>query len=299
MALSPWHPQGVPITVTNPVPPVIGPGLVVGVQSDLVGPIPVDWRWIIHIVRRGEEGGGVTIGAPIRPGLDHQQFAVIGDRAAEGFTFTVDTTNGLASTEPASVLVELRNALGVVQDSGSSDAYTWDSTTTLWNLTTGAAASFSASDRAQLDLVVANTSVPVPAAGVLGGVAVFALTQLLTSGFERFASRHGSILVSGQGSLARLSEPFRFDALGMEWHWNTIPAGFGRTLGSVDELGRRIVQWRMIRRDASGQLFQDEVIDSSTEGVRFMWGLKQPETIEWYVAPGCVVELAILVTALG
>lgn len=299
MALPPWHPLGVPITVTNPVPPVIGPGLVVGVSSDLVGPIPVDWRWIIHIVRRGEEGGGVTIGAPIRTPLDHQQFVVIGDQAAEGYTFTVDQTNGLASTEPASVLVELRNALGVVEDSGSSDAYTWDSTTTLWNLTTGAAASFSAADRAQLDLVVANTSVPVPAAGVLGGVAVFALWQVLTTGFERYVSRHGPILISGQGSLDRLSEPFRFDALGMEWRWDTIPDGFGRTLGALDEYGRRIVQFRLVSRDASGQRYQGEVIDSSTEGTRFMWGLRQPETIEWYVAPGCVVELAILVTALG
>ncbi len=137
-----------PIIVTDPVPPVLGPGLLIGAQSDIVGPIPGDWQWIIHIRRRGSEDDSINLRGPIRTDLDHRAFVTIGQNTG-GWTTQVSSLQGIASNSEATVTVELTTSTGVVEDSGTSDAYTWDSTTNLWTLVEQAAAGgFTADDRA-------------------------------------------------------------------------------------------------------------------------------------------------------
>jgi len=265
----------------------------------MVGPIGTDWRWLVHIRRRGSEDDAILINAPIFAFLDHEQFLTIG-QPGTGHTQTVVSTNGIATGSEATVFVELVNATGVVQDSGTSLDYTWDSTTNLWSLISGLHGQGLTSAQAQqLENAEANTQVTVAGAGPGGASVIQSIASLFQNYPANFTNRHGSILVSGQGAISRGTEPFSNFALGFEWHWNTLPEGVGRDLGSVDELEERIVQWRVIDEDTSAQLFQSDVIDSTFEGVRHVWGLHQPVTLEWYVIPGGVVELSFLVPALG
>jgi hypothetical protein len=151
----------------------------------------------------------------------------------------------------------------------------------------------------QLAAAQTNTQLTVNQEGLPGGGLV-SVAQLLGANIPaNLTNRHSSVLISGQGAIARGTEPYRVDALGIEWHWNTVPAGYGELLGSVQEFELRMVQWRLIDQDDSGQLFQGAVIDSNYEGVRYIWGLHQPVTVEYYISPGVVVELSFLVPAFG
>lgn len=139
-----------PITLTNPVPPVLGPGLTLGGQSSLIGPIPIDWHWQIGIGRRGEERPSYIITGPIASPLDHQFFFTIGGNTA-GWTTTPQGTIGLQTGADASVTVELVDSVGTVHDSGTNTSYVWDSTTNLWTLVQqGQSGGFSSDDRALL-----------------------------------------------------------------------------------------------------------------------------------------------------
>lgn len=287
-----------PITIV-PVQPgnAFGPGLLIDAQSDFVGPLTFTTQWQLdfaHDAEFNQIAYSVSRTALQSPILHILLFS----ESVQGM-FAPGVMNDGDTVHVQARLVDGSTTL----DSGVA--------TGTWKATAGLGAQqlvfapipqqggFTFSDRQQLALAVSNTSVSVPSASSPTGFVQQALSSLFSGVHPHYLNRHGSILVSGQGSLARGTEPFRGDSIGIEWHWHTIPAGFGESLGSVSELGRRIVQWRMISRDSANQLFQLEYVDSNTEGVRHVWGPLVPETLEWFVAPGCVVELSFLVFAFG
>lgn len=148
-----------PISIQQPVPPVLGPGLVLNVHTDSAGPIPGDWSWHIRILRQGEEQDSIFLSGPIRTDIQQNAFVVIG-QDTPGWTQTVRTTVGLADNTPVNVVVDLVDTLGTVHDTGSSQAYTWDSTTNLWSLINQAASGgFKETDRQQLADVHTATQV--------------------------------------------------------------------------------------------------------------------------------------------
>ena len=135
-----------PITVQQPLPPVLGPGLLLNVHSDLGGPIPLDWSWRIFIRRQGEEQPSITLTGPLRTDIQNTAFVIIGQEQA-GWSQTISTTVGLADQTPVNVQVELIDTVGTRHDEGVSTDYVWDSTTNLWTLQGQVSGGFTDSDR--------------------------------------------------------------------------------------------------------------------------------------------------------
>lgn len=287
-----------PISVTLAPPNSrIGPGIGFVAESDFVGAMPTDSGWFVDVSTNVEDTNRMWRefipwqGPTLTRGIltDPQGFSPELYMVAAGATvyLTVQLYNG---------------STGLVDDSGQATGI-YDPVGGLGVQAVLTAAStagaFTDGDRATVNATLAGVSVSVPAVGAAGGAVLQTLGQLLQGVPPNLTNRHGSTLISGQGSIARLSEPFRGDALGIEWHWNTVPAAFGVRLGSLDEYFNRIVQFRLIDQDDSGQFFQRATIDSNAEGERYVWGIHSPVTLEYFVTPGCVVELSFLVLVLG
>lgn len=288
-----------PITIT-PLPPngIVGYGIPIRVQSDFIGPLPTGSTFRI-IFSTDAEGDNIVYS---------EYTPVTGVGPYDLIPFTAETTGWqgpvampLQGTS-VHVLAELSDGSSVI-DTGATTG-TWDPTTgipyLLKTYQNAAPASFTATDRETLNATLAGIRVNVPALAGIGGVVARTLGDLFGGSIPPdLTHRHDSMLVSGQGAIALGTEPFRVDSLGFEWHWNTIPEAWGELIGDPDELERRVVQWRLIAQDNSGQLYQRDVIDSNFDGVRHVWGIDQPVTLEWYVTAGCVVELAFLVLFPG
>jgi hypothetical protein len=290
----------VPITVLTPLTPQVSPGVELILRTDLSGPIGTDWVWRVTINPHGSETvTPIVMLAPIWSVDQHEVQMTITPQSSGQFGTFYSNLATLITGELVDVVATLQTSTGVAVDTGAATSWRWDTNGSSSLRVPAATGAFTAEDRAALSAVLAGLTVTVPAIGQAGGVIQTALGSLWSDWPPNQTNRHGSILVSGQGSLARGTEPFRVDALGFEWHWHTIPPGFGFTIGDPAEYGRRIAQWREIQQDSSGQLYQSNVIDASYEGVRRVWGVHQPVTLEWFISPGCVVELSFLVAALG
>lgn len=288
-----------PVTIT-PVAPgnLVGPGLQISLSSDFIGPLPTGSFWRL-IYSTDAEGANRLYSNTI----DTDSPSYTGIPLTLPYPSHVSLTNWLKDGDTVYVTGELNDDTGPI-DSGTQ-AETWSNTAGIYNLlgsfqASTTAGAFTAADRSTIQTTQAGINLRIPAVGAAGGFVLRTLGELLGNGVPpQFTNRHSSILVSGSGAISRGTEPFRVDSLGFEWHWNTIPEVWGELIGDPDEIERRVVQWRVIDEDDSGQLFQRDVIDSSFDGVRYLWGAHVPITLEWFVTPGAVVELSFLVFALG
>lgn len=290
-----------PITVVSGPPTVFGPGVGIIVRTSVTGPIPVDWTWRIEVHPHGDEINLACVQtAPIWSADQHER-RVWWEEDPDGGAVTLYARYvSLNTNDLVDLQMQLIGSDGVtVEDSGTVTSLRWDTSTSASRLLPQAQTGLSELQQQQLANAEANTQVTVAGAAAGGGDLLVGLGQLLQGVPPNVTNRHGSILVSGQGAIARGTEPFSNFALGFEWHWNTLPAGVGQELGNVDVLEERIVQWRTIDEDTSGQLFQRDVVASEFDGVRYVWGIHSPVTLEWYVIPGGVVELSFLVPAFG
>lgn len=282
-----------PITIT-PAPPasVFGPGLQVGLHSDLVGPISSDSLWNVRVCSDsdfddliwseqfptfGFKDGGVLLqtfgGGTIAWGaFQVQDGATVYVRASITHGFTEDDSGTLTTTYDAvsglgMQAVFLQNALSTGLTPTQAD---------------------------QLAATVANTQTSVPLE-IGGGDVIQSIVQLLPLiASPQIVHEHACRTITGQGSLARGSSEFDAASLGVAVHFVSVPDGFGRRLGAQDEFFNRVLQIRTIRSDAVSDLYVDQVIDLVADGQRFMWGVTVPVTVEWYVTTGCVVSLCFL-----
>jgi len=288
----------VPITITLPGPATdFGPGFSVDLQSDFIGPLPEGTEWFIGVSRDEEDAEPIW-----QEGFATSSVHSLLQLAMPGHSTPIPRMWTAADGDTVFVTAQLVELPFTILDSGQVTA-TWRPTQQVYTqvaaVQTGAGAGLTSDQAAQLGRVDAATSISIPQIGAPGGSVLTSIASFFTQLPLQFTNRHGSILVSGVGSLARGSEPYRVDAQGIEWHWHTIPPNWGRRLGSVDEYSGRVAQWRLIDQDSSGQLYQLDVVDTSIEGVRHSWGIHNPVTLEWTISPGWVVELSFLVPLLG
>lgn len=286
-----WHTAAMPITVTLPPPDNrVGPGLLVGMTSSLIGPMPTGSVWRVTIATDAEFTNvmwqesiswvfnGQDLFLLTHPGISsYAPFPMVGS----GATVHVE--------------VELINGSTLhVDDSGVATGI-YDPTAglgiqaTMLASTTGG---LTVQEHDAVLLAADNTQALLPANAAGGGQVAQGIQQVLGAlGNPQLQHKHASVLISGQGSIARGSGAFRSDAMGIEWYWHTIPPGMGLRNGSVAEYFNRIVQFRLIMEDVASALYQHDVVDAYMEGRRYAWGATVPATLEYYVAPGCVVLL--------
>lgn len=281
-----------PITITLPQPAnAVGPGFAIHWSSDFVGPLTTDTYWRLQLAVDSEGTRNFLDTNILANGILNRTHVVFTDPEPSALT-TIDAP---ANGQPVYVHINLVQSTSSI-DSGSLTT-TWDGTSALGSqaqrFANRATSGFTSTDRATIQSILDDVQLQV-------GVPFVGLSRMLSWLLPpTFGNRHGSFLISGQGAIARFSEPFRGDAIGFEWHWFSVPAGYGLKLGSINEYELRMVQFRTIARDSSGQLFQDEFLDSVAEGERHMFRANNVETLEWYVSPGVIAELSFLVPLLG
>ncbi len=104
---------------------------------------------------------------------------------------------------------------------------------------------------------------------------------------------------SGSGDLTRATGAFapfnNVNAYGIRTQFFTVPAGFGRVLGSPDEYFDRMVQLTARYEDALGNDDDLEVLDLHIERV-WIWQEPGPLLIHYEIAPGveCIFEWMVV-----
>jgi hypothetical protein len=289
------------MTVIWQLPPLgapCGPGFTIRLDSDFIGPIPAGSLWSLTLTPAADETAifvsnqylsqsthlgetlGLESGVPTGFGGLHGNV----QQGAQGLlTAVLESPQGILDQGTRQVSLETNAGQYVILSKVAA---------------TVPGGGFSDTDRADLQSAKANTEVKVASAGAIGDL-VLGLGSIFQNWPRRFTNRHLTIRVTSSGSLIAGTEPFRFDAVGIEWSFAVVPPGIGELVGNPPEKQLRIAQWRLIGRDTAGAQFQQVVVDTRTTGESYVWGGLQPIRLEWFVTPGCEVDLTFLVPLLG
>jgi hypothetical protein len=272
----------------------VGPGIAIAWGSDLIGPIPDDYFWQIIVSQGGGEGQPWLIEVKTAGG-SHVGVWVPFIREL-GEHFSVFSTNAVVPGADTTITVELRSPTAVV-DSGTI-VRTYDGTTGLPLVIEANNAltdtGFTISDRAQLELAVANTTVQLPIDAV-GGLVNAGLARLLQGVPGYVLRRHGSVHLTGDGSLPRGSGVFASYSMGIEWLFDDPPPGFGYAAGNVREYERRMVQWEPVFETPLHETYWSDLVDAHENGQRLVWGAYTPLALNYSIAPGLGLTVWFLV----
>jgi hypothetical protein len=283
----------VPIIVSPPDPPgsPIGPGAPIAISSDITVD-PTDTCHFLVILRRFSSTGNI---------FHYYQLPCEANNTTHILMTQPSIPITTQITYPRSddtVWVDIQQVInGVVAGQGLLQAL-WDNQAYLGNqianMQTQVQGGFTDTDREQLQLAVDNTTTSIPAA-VVGGLANAGLGRLFDQVPPALLARHGnSIHLTGNGSLTAGVEPFATYALGIEWIFDTPPAGFGLERGNVTEFEPRMVQWMPVYHDRNGSAYWANLVDAHEAGQRLLWGTTVPANLNYWIAPGLGLTVTFL-----
>lgn len=281
----------VPITITLPGPGPdfrVGPGCVISVVSDFVGPFPADSTWRI-VVSLDNEGQQALWGATV-PITNHTASVRWGDNTvstqSQGQTAIPPNTNVF-------VVATVFQPGNVVVDSGFQPAI-YDPVTTLWELSliiqrgigTGTGGLTPEQDQILHDTNQAVIQ-QIPAQNAthwaidLGQFVthppVWFLDQLLTP-----------LLLTGRGTLEIPQNPFLFNTYGLIPHFVTVPPAAGRRDGAIVRYNNRVVQFVAMNttvQDTTRRYIGD-FVEFDHDEQPWLWAQYQPVELLYDVTPG-------------
>jgi len=105
------------------------------------------------------------------------------------------------------------------------------------------------------------------------------------------------VLVAGLTSCYRIRGPINVDAVGISFHFTTIPAAFGRKVGLVNEYEERILHFAPVYHslssaaDPGGHDFYAGFTDVYHEGEYYFFPQLLPSRVDCFVTTGCVVTI--------
>lgn len=279
-----------PIVIDVFSDPHVGPGSAFTVTSDLIGPIPLEWRWTVSILWGGE--GAAWISSAPADGT-HALSSILGTTVGG---WSVTHTPGVFPPELAEVqiTVELVDDGFEVQDSGTLDTLLW---TTQGNfqreINAEAEGAGGLTETEELQLAAVGPAITAAFIGTLGEAILRGVGDLVLHPPIGFLIEDGDpITLTGRGSLTRPSGLFSVNAFGVTLSFFTIPSGFGFRDGNVLEYQQRIIQLATTHELANGtREVLTEVLDLNTDGFMWLWRNALPERILYDVTPGCVVIL--------
>jgi len=271
----------------------VGPGMEVQPQTDFIGPIELGSFWTYEVwTAAGEQR--------IVRGLRYTNIAnpslVLGQvQTGVGQPITVEIPTQLPLTPhgaAARLVVTLSSPLGAVLDT-TSQPVTYDALTgTQWVVdqtpTSSAQGGFNATDRANLDLVLAAVRYVAPAALTGGPNIVSQVIDLVRGPPRSFLRRFGSLTLTGRGTFSA-QPPGASHSFGGTWSFVTVPAGYGKDDGALVEYHRRFVQFVVVRDEVTSDTYLDVLEDSHYEGAFILWQYPNPIQIQYDVTPGVVV----------
>lgn len=288
-----------PITINPPVDNLfVGPGHVVQAQSNNQTPLPGAY-WELSVTNTGTE-------VPLSGAVNR-----FSSQASTEFWIGVDVTHegayapawnpvaprAAAPSQSAQLTVRLRDATGLVIEQTTTPVQWYPEPTGVAFVQSLAATSsslgFTAADRA--DLVLVKGAVWREQTPTLTG-ALPAIGQAidLLRGLPRSLIRRGPfVTIQGNGTMPAVPSVWNSSS-GIEWAINQLPPGFGKDNGQVIEWHPRLAQFVVIRRDAFGNDYIDQVVDTHAADEFITWQSPAPIQIRYDLPPGVVLTVYYL-----
>jgi len=282
----------VPITfITPPSGNDFGPGYVLRLTSDFVGPLPTGSTWQIFLQPGGgieDRYGGWTYPAPTAAGLA----CVLGIGTINGEALTsVDSRFGQGAT--VDLEVRLVDNTSSTVDSGTIPVKL--------DFQTGAPAVLQQQTQASGGLTTeqsAQLQVTTEAMGfAIGGGLLEGVTDLLGLVGKRLFN---DVLIepdrSGEGSLTRPGPLGGVNAFGIQWQLVSVPSGFGIDEGAPDQTEIDFMQLSYMYDSDVGLVPSDSKYIRSLNG-RWNWGLSYPDAVNYFIMPGATVRFWWIILA--
>lgn len=274
-----------PITITLPPPGTsIGPGYLIGLTSDFIGPLPTGTTFHVRISSHPE--GTPNVIWQIIPTQGTQIQVLVGDR------FTV-TTSSQQQTVPAGsnvhVVAELVTSSQQVIDSGVTDVpVTYDPTTMLWqhvNQNTGTGGGLTGDQATQLqethNAVLRAWQV---SAGLLQSTPIGGLISHPDPNLLRL--HNPPFILRGRGFLTGLPPLGLAEVWGLQFVVTLRPTGAGLIDGNVPYYQYRVVEFCAEYNDAgSGLTYIQEIQRFHEHQLLWLWDRFAPLRILYDVTP--------------
>lgn len=285
-----------PITIAPPVDNLfIGPGSPVNVSTDFIGPIPLDWLWTMEIRRTGDES--ILSSGESREPLHFVQLFTNVLTSSSGILSPHWTPQVPAAAQPAQsaqLTVRLLNGSGLVQEQTSTPVQwrpepagvAWVQSLLPSTITGG----FTATDRANLNTVHASVVSSLPLTSTVPDVAELGIDQLQSGPPVELLGVSADFLLTGRGSIDRVSGDAGIYAYGCRWLIEAAPAGLGKLEGVINLYEQRIVQFVLIKGGAGGFEYTDQVVEDHRGSGQLTWGIPFPKRLEFSILPGVTLR---------
>lgn len=261
----------------------IGPGFVVQVTSDLIGPVPVDSYWEFVLIGGGELD--IPILSQRIPYLGATTVFVLGEDGTLGFNVPIQHS-AVAQGSPIRLRAQLRQP-SVIHDEGEQtgvyEGVLGANSVIYWRLEQLEAQAATSTELQVIQQAVAPT---IPGLGALGTVA-----QLLT-GLPMGLLRRTLIEpdLEGEGELDHQLFGLGVAAFGMTWEVVSIPEGYGIQQGAPDYWSRVILKLGLVHTDYDSHAFISTT-EQFNDGNRYwMFNPMLPTRVLYWIAPGVVLR---------
>jgi hypothetical protein len=269
-----------------------GPGFLWRAASDFAGPIlPNSFFELTAFPATGEE----IIGKAIKYVDSQLAIGVLGEQSTPGST--VWRIDPQVSSTPAGAAARLQvqfvdQGTTVVDQDTIPITWNMDAASYVLSQKTGGTtdASFTESDRVTLQTTSASVISSLPLNTTPGALADLGVDVLQAGPPIELLGTSNDFLLTGRGSIDRVSGATGIYAYGCRWTLETAPAGLGKVQGVVDEYEQRIVQFALMKGSAGGFEYIDQLVNDHMGGGQMTWGIPFPKRLEFSILPFCTLR---------
>lgn len=277
------------ITTTPQTGDRFGPGFVVEVTSDLVGPLEPGSFWTFTLTAPANEN---IVAAFTWPADDHDIFQVMKSGSPTS-TFIwpalPESVDGVAGqlrielTEPTSGVIDSLDTSVVIDRVSGQSAELFQA---IYDNRVPAGTGLTEDEHN----AVLQTNVGVIA---MAGINPIDLVGDLAHAFSvnpplGFGSLSAVYELIGDGEMPDVGDLLHVK-LGIYFVASSIPIGFSHRHGQSEEYPIRLLQWRTVH-SVGGLDMVTEVVDFVTHGELWKWSQAKPSRIEYSVTPGVVIH---------
>jgi hypothetical protein len=268
-----------------------GPGFALDATTDLIGPIPIDWNWVVEWLT-GPVGNEqiITTSYPIQT-VQHRLRVTFLETPV---SFAIEPFSTMTSTE-GSVRVRLQMPSTQIVEEAQIPIRPDLQTGVLYQLRrqTQATGGFTEQDRAQLTQTAMSVGF-----GIGGGWTDLAQDLIATVGRRILGTELIVPDLSGEGVLTRPGGPFGVNAFGIQWQLLSAPPGIGFDEGVPDRTEIDHMQLTFMRGSSQGLVTVDSRYVADING-QWVWGLDSPDQLDYFVIPGVTVRAWWLLLQIG
>lgn len=279
-----------PITITV-LPPDgrVGPGLPIGLTSDVFGPFPTDTQWHLRIL--GGTTGEAIITESSQAWTGNIQTFI--PQLEQGFGWSFPQTMPAAGS-PIRVTAEIIDR-GIVQDAGSRTAV-WEplgglGQTIFAKSSTGGGGGLSETQALQLSNASLGTTRQWQIAPDVSSISH--LADLIAHPPLGLICKSGpAVELSGRGELAVTDAFGGWMTYGAWWQFIQVPPGTGVYEGIVPRYQGRLMQLATVHPICitGSDLVYSELLDVDYEQVAWFWSQANPLRVVYDLRPGVVAS---------